>query len=195
MNPADATGWLVAHVTFDASLAATIREETTPAFRNDGSLDTHYLANSCPVLISTWYEVLRFYTSVTTMRNVTEDTRIGDTYLEKDSRLMFSARQLALDEAVFGEDASKFNPMRFLKDPQLRHSESFRPFGGGKTICPGRHLAMHVATAMVAILLRRFNISPVPSQQFPRAFEGEASIGVMRTKDILYMRLEERTLC
>ncbi|KAF2878467.1 cytochrome P450 [Massariosphaeria phaeospora] len=193
MNPADATGWLVAHITFDTSLTEIIREETAPAFKDNGSLDTFYLATSCPTLLSVWYEVLRLYTSVTTMRNVTEETNIGDIHFDKGDKLMFSARQLALDETVFSKNAAEFDAMRFLKNPELQYSESLRPFGGGKTICPGRTLAMHVAMALVAILLRRYNITPAFPQEFPQPFEGDPSIGVMRTKDGLYMHLEKRT--
>jgi cytochrome P450 len=192
MNPADAAGWLAAHVTYDVALADTIRKETAPAFKIDSSLDTFYLINSCPVLMSVWFEVLRFYTSVTTMRTATEDTFIGDTYFQKGSELLFSARQLALNRDVFSDNAAEFDHMRFFRNPELQHNESFRPFGGGKSMCPGRHIAVHVATALVAILLRRYDVSPAFPQNFPHPFEDEPSIGLMRTKDRLYIKLESR---
>jgi cytochrome P450 len=39
------------------------------------------------------------------------------------------------------------------------HPAAFRAFGGGKTLCPGRHFATTEITALVAMLVARFDIS------------------------------------
>ena len=54
MNPADATGWMVARITTNATLMETIRIETTPAFKSDGTIDTYYLVNSIPIFDMTF---------------------------------------------------------------------------------------------------------------------------------------------
>jgi cytochrome P450 len=189
MNAADITGWIFAHLVFDSGLMETIRSETSSSFREDGSLDTYHLTSSCPVLDSLWFEVLRFYASMTSMRNVTKDTAIDGNNFERGSILMFSARQIALDEKVFGEDIATFDPMRFYRNPKLQFSHSFRPFGGGKMACPVRHLTKHVTFSFVAILLRRYDLSLAFPQPFPRTYEGEPSIGVIRCRDDFYVKV------
>lgn len=192
MNPANIIFWLVAHIVFEPELVDIIRAETSPAFGPDGALDTYYLANSCPRLASVWHECLRLYASVTTLRYITEDATIDSKKLKKGRSVLFSARQLALNEEVFGPDNLKFDSKRFLRDPQLQHSNSFRPFGGGKFMCPGRHLAKHVHFAFVAILLRRYDVSLAFPQVMPKPLENEPAIGVMMSPEDLFVKLEPR---
>jgi cytochrome P450 len=47
------------------------------------------------------------------------------------------------------------NPEKENKTP---HPASFRAFGGGKTLCPGRHFATLTIQALVALLVTRFEI-------------------------------------
>lgn len=49
--------------------------------------------------------------------------------------------------------------------PALKRA-SFRAFGGGETLCPGRHFASSTILAVVAIVVLRFDITPV-SGRFP----------------------------
>jgi cytochrome P450 len=210
MNPANATFWFVTHIVSSPTLMAEIRAEIEPAFKSDGTLDTYYLVNHCPILDSVWNEILRYYVCVTTMRYITAPASLNDYSLKEGQNLLYSARQLAHDPAAFGPDFASFNPYRFRDDPSLQHSESFRPFGGGKHICPGRHLAKHVAAAFVALLLRNYDITMPYEQGFPRFFECEPAIGILGkpsrncsdyyrtdrnlgTEDDLFIELKERT--
>jgi len=192
MNPAYATHWIVAHILFDPNLTSIIREETALAFKDDGSLDTFILVNRCPMLNSVWLETLRLYASVTAIRTINQNTQLGSNTLTKGGTIMFSARQLSHDAKVFGSNYESFDPLRFYRAPELQHSESFRPFGGGKLMCPGRHLAKHAILSFVAIMLRRFNVTLAFPQPFPRYFEAEPTIGIMDTHDEVFVQLEAR---
>jgi cytochrome P450 len=55
---------------------------------------------------------------------------------------------------------------------------SFRPWGGGHTLCPGQFLAKRSVKAFVAILLSKYDLK-VESTSFPTADDAKPSPGVM----------------
>src|SRR5262245_22928767 len=191
MNPANAAFWLLAHITYDDKLTTIIREETAPAFKNN-EIDTYYLVNSCPRLESVWHECLRLYTSVTSMRYITQNTQLDSNLLEKGRCVLFSVRQMCLQDKICGQDPLGFDSMRFYKMPDLKYSDSYRPFSGGRYICPGRHLAKHAHAALIAVLLRNYDVSLAFPQSFPRVCEDGPSIGVMESEGDLVLELREK---
>jgi cytochrome P450 len=87
------------------------------------------------------------------------------------------------DPKTFGERTNEFVPDRFLNDfiktdssnghaandgsmrkkgPSIK---SMKPFGGGVTLCPGRHFAHNASVAFAATVLRRFDIQLVEGQK------------------------------
>lgn len=184
--------WILSHAIFRPELADIIREETAPAFRADGSIDTEYLVKNCPKLNSIWLETLRLSAASTAVRYIVEDTKVGGTVLPKGNALMYSARQLHLDNPTFGDNHNEFDPMRFYNRPNLSRNQSYRPFGGGETLCPGRHLAKHAILTFVALSLRRYNFSLAFPQSFPRYKECKPAIGIINGCDDVIFRVEKR---
>ncbi|KAL9038663.1 MAG: hypothetical protein Q9180_002996 [Flavoplaca navasiana] len=181
-NTRKASFWMLAYLIQNPRLLEQIRLETKPAF-NHGVLSVDYLKNSCPLLDAIWNETLRHSAYSASVRHITEDTIIGGKTLRKGNRLMIPYRQLHFDESVFGEDAHVFEPARFEKNPKLLRSASWRPFGGGITMCPGRHVAKESVAIFIAMVLRRFNIEFVRDQVFPRGAEGTPVLGIMNIED------------
>lgn len=62
------------------------------------------------------------------------------------------------DESVWGDDVADFNPRRFLARDGV-HPAAFRGFGGGKTMCPGRHFATNEVLAFAALIVHAFDLS------------------------------------
>ena len=191
-NTSKVSFWIIAHMLFIPDLAESIREETKPAFRPDGSFDTNYIYSSCPRLDSLWLETLRVSATSTTVRNITSNTTVGGKLLQKGAKLFISARQLHFSSTDFGDDAIKFNPNRFLENPRLQRSSAFRPFGGGATQCPGRFLAKHMVLNFVALLLHKFDVSLAVPQPLPRYQESKPAIGISFGDGDLQVRLRER---
>lgn len=149
--------WILAYIVFDKTLLTTIRNETNRAFRN-GSLDVHCLEDHCPRLEELYLEILRFCSSAASVRTTTEPTVIGGKTLRKGVRVLMPYRQLHLNEEAFGHNTNDFYPTRFFEDPNLLNHPSYRPFGGGKTYCPGRFIAKREVFAFVAFTLNRFEL-------------------------------------
>jgi cytochrome P450 len=70
------------------------------------------------------------------------------------------------DPASWGADAADFRPDRFLKtkstrEEQTKRATAFRPFGGGNTLCPGRHFAFNEIITFVGTMVMGFDLAPI----------------------------------
>ena len=63
---------------------------------------------------------------------------------------------MSSDAGVF-PDPLEFKPQRWIHNPELEHS----PFGFGRRICPGRHLAWNSIFILIARLMWAYNITHV----------------------------------
>ena len=174
------TFWVLAQLVHDPALLATIRAESAPGVINNVP-NVGYLTEQCPRLESIFYEVLRMQTSSSLMRFVTAPTVIGGKFLRPGNHVMAPYRQLHYNTAVWGRDAATFNPDRFFNDKSLSRNPSFRPFGGGVNLCPGRYLAWKVVSTFIALTLSRFEIELVggKNQPIPRADLNTPAIATM----------------
>lgn len=155
-----------------------IQEETDGAFGNAG-MDMCWLLDSCPRLNAFFDEVMRMTNSSSSVRTVVSDTVIGDSVLRAGMKVLIPYRQLHFNEDIFGDNASKMDPERFLKRKNLRRSPSYKPFGGGSTYCPGRFIARQEVVAFVATVLKRFRVTLVSQSGPPPLEEMKPCLGVM----------------
>lgn len=170
----------------------TVERETAPAFAtlDDAvSVNRNYIKKDCPRLSAAFDEAIRLTSFSASVRSVERDTVIGGKTLRKGGQILIPFRFLHLQSQVFGEDRRQFNSTRFLKDEKLRQSPSFRPFGGGVSLCPGRHVAKHAIMFFVAVLLRRYEIRPVVDQAAPEPELQKPVLGIMdkRATDGAYL--------
>jgi cytochrome P450 len=77
-------------------------------------------------------------------------------------------KELHFDPQIWGSDSTKIQPNRFNENAKLAKSPSYRPWGGGHTLCPGRLFARRSINAFVAILLSRYELE-AEFTNFPKA--------------------------
>lgn len=148
----------------DCQREASLLVQTGP----DGvsTIDLARVRTACPILVSTWQEVLRFHGTSISARVVQEDTMIDNKYLlKKDSMVIMPTRVSHTDESIWGPTANQFDHKRFLKTNKgggkRVPAAAFRGFGGGAVLCPGRHFVSTEILAFAVLLLVRFDVRPV----------------------------------
>ncbi|BDH06187.1 cytochrome P450 [Streptomyces seoulensis] len=97
-------------------------------------------------------------------REATEDTVLaGEHPVRRGGWALVLTPMLHRDPEVWGEDAERFDPDRFdAKAVRARPPHTFKPFGTGARACVGRQFALHEATLVLGLLLRRYELRPDP---------------------------------
>lgn len=170
----------MAYLLFDPSLYNTIKAEIDRAV-SQGASGLEARLDECPRLISIYYEVLRLTSSSASIRTVEAPTPLGRYVLPSNTKVLLPFRQLHFNEDAFGGNTHEFDPERFLRDPSLSKSPSFRPFGGGSTYCPGRHVARREVLVFIAFAMSRFELRLDLENDavFPKLDTKKPSLGMM----------------
>ncbi|TGJ81870.1 hypothetical protein E0Z10_g6893 [Xylaria hypoxylon] len=186
--------WLLSYLIYNPPLLEAYRAETAAAFGHAGALVDPFMIQDpslCPWVEAAWHETLRMSGWAASVRLITADTVIGGKYMRKGNRVMVPHRLLHFDAGVFGEQPHEFRAERWTQKAdgdkpginRLARSPSWRPFGGGKTMCSGRFLARFSVTTFVATLLARFDVELVGNPSFPRPDQGRPVLGTISVKE------------
>ncbi|GAD96064.1 hypothetical protein BC1G_07665 [Paecilomyces variotii No. 5] len=184
--------WVFAHIICDPQLKPSIISELAPLRRPDGSLDLTDLPSSCPTLDAVWLEALRLYNNGTVARNTIRTTVIGNKTVRPGTQVLGPLRTTHLQPSIFGPDAADFNVGRWMKDKNLESTKGFAPFGGGKTLCPGRFLAKREVTRFVAIALSRFDFKPAGETKVPLPAVEKPALTMLDPRTDLLVEVTQR---
>lgn len=99
------------------------------------------------------------------VRVVSEDHLLAEKYLlKKGGLVIMSARAQHVSPEVWDDGVLEFKHRRFLKSGKDGRRSvdpaAFRAFGGGTTLCPGRHFATSEIILLAAMVLVRFDVQP-----------------------------------
>ncbi|RYP42014.1 hypothetical protein DL768_010407 [Monosporascus sp. mg162] len=209
-NAIPATGWMLMHIldpkqphllprVLDEIQRAVVPDTDSPG--SNINLNVHQLVSS-PLLQSIFHEVLRVYVDVLVARELHQDVELplddkhGARTLKFANNSVLLAPSIAshYDSTYFAEPpANVFYAERFLEPvhPEKPDGEyifssgssSSRmwPWGGGKSMCPGRVFAKQEILAAVALVLWTFDIDAADKEKyrippFSRAYPGSGTI-------------------
>ncbi|KAH8699136.1 cytochrome P450 [Talaromyces proteolyticus] len=176
-NTAPAAFWVLYDIFSRSDLLEEIREEVRENalhVMEDGThiIDLADLRDDCPLMISTFQEILRTRSSSTSTRFVTKEVMVGERYLLKEGNVVvMPAISIGRKSDVWGATNDDFDPRRFMKptapdkksegkkDP--RRVGGFMAFGVSPVICPGRHFASGEILGLIAMTAMRFDVLPV----------------------------------
>lgn len=178
-STAPAAWWMMYHIFSDPLVLADVRAELIAvAARVDNiqedvsdhtgtwSIDMADMRASCPILFSVFKETLRYRSLGMQVRLCLQDQMI-DGHLLKQGGMVFIPQNVQhTSEEAWGANAHIFDHLRFVDRATKSHSRknnhaAFRAFGGGHTTCPGRHLSSTQIMAFAALMVLRFEVSPV----------------------------------
>ncbi|MEU5598337.1 cytochrome P450 [Streptomyces sp. NPDC020298] len=97
-------------------------------------------------------------------REARQDTVLaGEHPMRRGAWTLVLLPMLHRDPEVWGPDAERFDPDRFdAKAARGRAPHVFKPFGTGARACIGRQFALHEATLVLGLLLRRYDLRADP---------------------------------
>ncbi|MET7682391.1 cytochrome P450 [Streptomyces sp. NPDC005423] len=98
-------------------------------------------------------------------REATRDTVLAGTHpMRRGAWALVLTPMLHRDPEAWGPDAEEFDPDRFDAGAvRSRPPHTFKPFGTGARACIGRQFALHEATLVLGLLLRRYELRPDPA--------------------------------
>lgn len=220
-NAIPGTGWMLMHLLdpkSDKTVLLRIMDELRTAQKPDGTVDVATLT-TLPLLTSTFHETLRLYVDALVSREVTKDQILPleegknprKVFLEKGSTVIAPSWLGHRDASAWSDPPyDVFYPERFLKqDPETGKTifttagsnGKLFPFGGGKTICPGRVFAKQEVLASVAYVLLNFDLEFVEYvdekgkrvNKFPGLREGFTGSGIIMMDGDLKVKMKRRS--
>ena len=214
INTVPCTFWVVLDVFSRPKLLQDLRDELSTVLvkssENDGTvIHKLYVArmrDNCPLPSAIFQETLRTRSTGSSIRRVRQDFMLADRYLlKKGSMLQMPFPIIHENENLWGKAAREYNPRRFIKAPAASDNRgtghtaikpgTFRGFGGGTTLCPGRHFATAEITSVVAMLALRFDILPVEPEEgwrMPTQARNHGATSVLPPKEDLRVRVTRR---
>jgi len=209
--------WMLLHIldpNGDKTLLPRVMTELKTAQNSDGGLNVPHLI-SLPLLQSIFQEILRLYVDALVARDIHDDLILpfedGKTSMvfRKGTAILAPSYISHRDESSWEAPGDGFYAERFLRqDPETGEgvfsmtgtAGRFFPFGGGKTICPGRVFAKQEVLAAVAMTLLQFEIEPLgyvdmkgeDSTKFPGLMPAFGGTGVMAMAGDLKVRMKKR---
>ncbi|KAI0388634.1 cytochrome P450 [Xylariaceae sp. FL0594] len=160
--------WLIYRIFSSTAVLEDCRREVSRAVSEKNGIfliDASVIKDSCPILLSTYQEVLRFHSMATSVRVALEDHLLDGKYLiKKGGIVMIPGPVQHSSAAIWGDDVAEFKHTRFVKSANTKHYNpnpvAFRGFGGGMTLCPGRHFATTEILLFATLLMLRFDVRP-----------------------------------
>ncbi|KAF9673959.1 hypothetical protein SADUNF_Sadunf10G0077900 [Salix dunnii] len=132
----------------------------------DGHLPNLDMLGKMKVLEMVVLEVLRLYPAVALVsRRAMQHVKLCDMQVPKGVNIWIWAPALHRDPDLWGPDADKFNPERFIDGVSgaCKSSHASIPFGVGARLCPGKKLGVIQLKVVLSTILSSFNLSISPN--------------------------------
>ena len=201
-NNIPAMFYLLIHVLADSNLLHDIRKEIEAVSvdrpgEHVREIEIMTMREKCVLLHFTWQEVLRLHALGSSVRYVRKDMLLQDKYLLKKGMIVQMPMAVMHSDPSWCDDVHTFSPRRFLKfsssAKDKTNSAAYRPFGGGASLCPGRHFVTLEAMAFTATFIMRFDVEPVlGSWKIPGQKQESLATNVFPTDRDIRVRVKER---
>ncbi|KIY51428.1 cytochrome P450 [Fistulina hepatica ATCC 64428] len=162
--------------------STSLQEQLRAEFEQSGLLERERgltiqaMNEAFPLASSCVWETLRLETSSFSIRIAQENFLfdVGDRLvaIPKGARLVAATRTAHLCDPLWGDNSDEWDGQRFMIEGsnqqeteriKARMLKEIRGFGGGVSMCEGRHLALSELKAVLAMMLLTFDMRPVIS--------------------------------
>jgi cytochrome P450 len=97
------------------------------------------------------------------LRVARTDTVLGGRYRIKRGQSVLVVLPLVQRDPRVWPDPERFDPDRFAPGRTSNRAHAYKPFGTGQRACIGRQFALHEAVLTLALILRRYDLTPEDS--------------------------------
>lgn len=111
-------------------------------------------------------ETMRVFPVISSISKMaTKDMQIGDLFVPKGLVVEVPLSAFNQDPEIWGDDVHKFKPERFENGVAgaCANPQAFMPFAIGPKSCIGKDFAVMEAKIVIAMVLRRFQLSVSPN--------------------------------
>ncbi|KAI1760118.1 cytochrome P450 oxidoreductase [Hypoxylon sp. FL1150] len=117
------------------------------------------------IMLATFWMIYYAFADLIVLENCRQEILMKLTALKGNTVLIPSTIQHS-SSLTWGSDVAQFYHKRFLKESGIKKHDNvaFRAFGGGATLCPGRHFASTEILAFASAILLQFDIKPSNTQ-------------------------------
>ncbi|XP_076240960.1 cytochrome P450 307a1 [Calliopsis andreniformis] len=120
---------------------------------------------SLPYVESIILETIRIISSPIVPHVANQDSSIAGYRIKKDTFIFLNNYDLNMSTELW-QSPEKFMPERFIQNGRLLKPEHFLPFGGGRRSCMGYKLVQYLSFAILATLLKNYNLVPVENEDY-----------------------------
>ncbi|EWC46381.1 hypothetical protein DRE_04324 [Drechslerella stenobrocha 248] len=184
-NTLAVVSWTLINILRDPQLLAKLQKEVETAISVTPKLTIDWPAlMKLPLLTSVYQESIRLAVSNMTTRVITADTELDGYILKKGRMMVAPSRSLHLSP-VFehpSHPATEFWAERFIAEDadKPKMLNSWKPFAGGTTYCPGRFIAAAEIYSAIGILIVMFDVKLEESQGEIQHSPGRSGTGGVR---------------
>ncbi|CAL5204258.1 unnamed protein product [Lathyrus oleraceus] len=142
-----------------------LRDEIKQVIGNIEKLDINLLAD-LKKMKCVMNEALRLYPpSPNVQRQTMEDIQLDNLKVPRGTNIWIDVVAMHHDVTIWGNDANKFKPERFMNDAngESNHKMGYLPFGFGGRSCVGRNLTFMEYKIVLTLLLSKFKFKVSPS--------------------------------
>ncbi|KAI9065865.1 cytochrome P450 [Trametes sanguinea] len=155
-------------------------------------------SNALPLVTSAIRETLRYTSQSYSIRRVVRPVQLGGYNLRAGEEVVCATRQAHIDDEIH-PNAAAFDIRRYLEPPKpikdgrlvANHTMAF---GGGVSMCAGRHFAMAELKMFVAIMLTYATIEVDPSSSSRPSIKWERKQGIMQPRGDMKVIVRKRQL-
>ncbi|XP_022864424.1 cytochrome P450 76C1-like [Olea europaea var. sylvestris] len=155
--------WVMTEILRNPDVIKTVQQELTNVVGINKSVEEFHVAK-LKYLDAVVKETFRLHPPLPLLvpRISSESCTVGRYTIPKGSRVFLNTWSVQMDPQIW-ENPSEFRPKRFLNGDggklwdYLGNSLEYLPFGSGRRICPGLHLAEKMVMYVLASLLHSFD--------------------------------------
>ncbi|UGT45349.1 cytochrome P450 [Nocardia yamanashiensis] len=178
-SSATTVSWALHELSADQRLQRRVQDELDAVLGSE--LPAHHHVDRLPLLGRVLTETLRKYPAAWILSRVaTADTMLGGELVPAGSSVAYSPYLIHHRPDLF-PDPERFEPDRWLPGHSVPR-KALIPFGGGTRKCAGDTFAVIEATLVLARILTRFSVHPVPSSPVRLVAAGALQPGGLRLR-------------